>query len=105
MLRSCGFVRFAILSLLSATAIVLSGAAHYVRASEPWLVPDPVEATDVPPPHDATVGTLAGEADTVGGAATYSVPIVVPPGRAGMQPALSIEYNSRAGNGVAGVGW
>src|SRR5689334_18562501 len=47
------------------------------------------------PTHDATVGTMAGEAATSGGAATYSTPIAVPPGRAGMQPSLSINYNSR----------
>ena len=57
------------------------------------------------PTNDPTVGTMAGQASTSGGAATYSVPIVVPPGRAGMQPSLSLNYNSRTGNGVMGVGW
>lgn len=57
------------------------------------------------PTHDATVGTMLGHAGVDGGAATYSVPIVVPPGRAGMQPALSLNYNSRSGSGVMGVGW
>ena len=36
-----------------------------------------------------TVGTTAGEHSANSGTAGYSIPIVVPPGRAGMQPALS----------------
>ncbi|WP_018974452.1 IPT/TIG domain-containing protein [Rudaea cellulosilytica] len=55
--------------------------------------------------HDPTVGTMAGQASTDGGAAQYHVPIVVPPGRAGMQPDLALVYNSRSGNGVMGMGW
>lgn len=55
--------------------------------------------------HDPTVGAVAGSAAVDGGAATYTVPIQVPPGRAGLQPALSLSYSSRGGNGVAGLGW
>ena len=39
------------------------------------------------------------------GAFSLSVPLEVPPGRAGMAPVLSLEYASSTGNGVAGVGW
>ncbi|HEY0603173.1 MAG TPA: SpvB/TcaC N-terminal domain-containing protein, partial [Herpetosiphonaceae bacterium] len=34
-----------------------------------------------------------------------SVPIEVPPGRSGMQPNLSVAYNSANGNGWLGLGW
>lgn len=39
------------------------------------------------------------------GAATYSVPIEVPPGVAGMAPSISLNYNSQIGIGIAGLGW
>lgn len=48
---------------------------------------------------------LPGDADTNGGAATYSIAIVTPPGRADMQPYVSVTYQSRNGNGRVGVGW
>lgn len=55
-------------------------------------------------PDDSPAGGIRGSfnvAET--GAVTYSVPIEVPQGVGGMQPNLSIVYNSQAGNGV--VGW
>jgi RHS repeat-associated protein len=56
-------------------------------------------------PENESVGTLVGEAGVSGGAASYIVPIALPPGRAGMQPNVSLSYSSRSGNGLAGVGW
>lgn len=55
---------------------------------------------------ETLVGALPGEfAVDNKGAANYSVPISVVPGRGGFQPTLSLAYNSLQGNGVAGVGW
>jgi RHS repeat-associated protein len=39
------------------------------------------------------------------GDAKLSYPIEVPPGRANMQPQLSVAYNSAAGDGWLGLGW
>jgi len=39
------------------------------------------------------------------GQASYSIPIDVPPGTAGLVPALSLNYSSGSGNGLLGVGW
>ena len=51
------------------------------------------------------VGALQGSGGVSGGSATYSIPIQVPPGIAGMQPSISLSYSSRGGNGEMGMGW
>jgi RHS repeat-associated protein len=55
---------------------------------------------------DAPVGTIEGGfAVDAQGSASYTVPIVVPPGIADVAPALSFTYNSRRANGYLGAGW
>lgn len=52
------------------------------------------------------VGTLGGDVSVDNhGSANYSIPLPIPAGRSGMQPRLSLEYNSNAGNGPLGIGW
>jgi RHS repeat-associated protein len=43
--------------------------------------------------------------DLAAGSATFTVPLVVPPGRAGVQPALALTYRSTQGQGPVGLGW
>jgi len=50
-------------------------------------------------------GQTGGSPSVSGGAAVYNIPIDVVPGRAGFQPSVSLQYSSRSGVGIAGVGW
>lgn len=77
-----------------------------VRVVGKMVVPDqpPVSLAGDLPAHDPSVGTVSGAASTDGGSARYRIPINVPPGRGGMQPEVSVNYSSSAGNGVAGMG-
>ncbi|AOT07731.1 RHS repeat-associated core domain-containing protein [Pseudoalteromonas luteoviolacea] len=56
-------------------------------------------------PHVDNVGTIKGSAAVSGGGASYSMPIELTAGRAGMQPSVSLNYSSRSGGGLAGKGW
>ncbi len=53
----------------------------------------------------ATVNTPGQFAVSESGAATFTVPIQVPRGIAGMEPSLSLSYTSGGANGLLGLGW
>jgi hypothetical protein len=56
-------------------------------------------------PANQAVGTIPGSPGVEGGTATYSIPIEIPPGRAGMQPSLALSYSSKGSLSELGVGW
>ncbi len=117
--RAGSWVRLLVLLMLSAAVTVACEPADGVpdeagraaiedavlldlRAEYEDLVP----RAEVETQPSTSVGTLEGALQvTPSGDANYRVPIHVAPGRAGMQPNLSLVYDSSAGNGLLGVGW
>jgi RHS repeat-associated protein len=84
------------------------GIGTLIRASRSYfaillgLILTATSAMAAGPPPMTTPGQFGVSAT---GAATYSVPIIVPPGTAGLAPSLSLNYSSQSGNGILGFGW
>ncbi|NOQ27297.1 MAG: hypothetical protein GQ564_18200 [Bacteroidales bacterium] len=99
--------------------IKLDGAFSYnaateapitIKANSDIVLDMEYESTEVDPGmRDLTlndVGSLPGSINvSSSGAATYQLPISVPNGLGGLQPQISIAYNSQSGNGLLGFGW
>src|SRR5690242_7621188 len=91
-------------SLLSvrplASAVLAGGGLGIPTQPKPFALPaQPIQAA-------SSDGYLpASWAVTPKGEFTFHVPLAAPPGRAGVAPALSLDYASGTGDGVAGVGW
>lgn len=89
--------------------ILLAQALLSVRpASADWLTIDGKNPSKIESPP-AVVDRLppldSGDQVSPTGAFTTSIPIELPPGRQGLTPPISLDYNSRRGNGLVGVGW
>ena len=64
------------------------------------------EIQEPKPDEKVVVGAIGGTVDlTALGGASYTIPVKVPEGIGGIQPNLSIVYNSQSGNGLLGWGW
>lgn len=63
-------------------------------------------ASALSPQAGAAVGRTPGAYSvSQHGAATYQIPLWVSPGAGGVQPNLTLSYDSRSGSGIAGPGW
>ena len=77
------------------TLSIFTGA-YFLRPT-----PDPL-----PPPASTATQAIPASFDIdATGDATWSMPIAVPPGTHGVQPALSVDYASNSLNGLLGVGF
>lgn len=88
--------------------VVASNAGGTTERSKLLAVSTPPnpDLVSAPGSTPADVGTIAGNFGvTDSGAASYSIPLKIPPGSAGLQPNLALNYNSQSGNGHLGVGW
>ena len=83
------------------------GESLEARINPYWLPPPPGPITGGPgQDDDGVVGTLNGILSINPlGAAVYQIPLDIPTGTCGMQPKLTLSYNSQVGNGYMGVGW
>lgn len=73
----------------------------YAFASHPGS--SSLSAGSAPSPASSNIESF--QPDLLTGRATLSYPIIVPPGRRGLQPSLRITYSSSGSNGSLGVGW
>ena len=86
-----------ILALLMVLACVAQAGAQAEPPYDPSILP---QANAGQPTTIAVPEKIANS-----GAARLSYPIAVPPGRRGLAPRLTLEYNSGGRDGMVGVGW
>ena len=66
----------------------------------------PTQLADMDEPHPLVgVPMIAEPEANQYGSAALTYPISIPAGRNGLQPDISLSYNSNSGNGILGYGW
>lgn len=94
-----GSVQSKVISLLTLALITLSPI-------QPAFAAFGGGSPTVPNPSAFTADTEAPKIDGSTGAFAQSVPIDIPPGRNGLQPNVSLQYNSQnTSDGIVGYGW
>ena len=90
------------------------GEAQEEEGAEPKDLPGAQQGSSSVTPQAISLPNAEGSIEGMGesfspvlssGTATFSVPIALPAGRAGVQPSLGLSYSSSNGNGTLGVGW
>ena len=93
----------ALLPFILVLISVLSGAAcRDDEVDTPRVKDAEMDDSDASPIAGAIQGSFAVSST---GEATYALPLIVPPGAAGMQPTLAVAYNSASGDGMLGMGF
>ena len=100
-------------AVIAAAVLLVAGSASGdgggdvdPRTAPPLPTPITLPTAPVVAAPEGSGSYLPGSWDvTPSGAFTYSIPLEVPEGRNGMQPALSLSYSGGRGNGLLGAGW
>jgi RHS repeat-associated protein len=80
----------------------------------PTALPGGAEAKSAATPQAISLPSAEGSIEGMGesfspvlsaGTGTFSVPIALPAGRAGVQPSLALSYSTAGGDGPVGLGW
>src|SRR3989338_7955388 len=89
--------------LVTAGALLVTQLGPLPPAEASHVGSSTASAGSAPPP--AVTAIQSSQPDLFTGRAASSIPIAVPPGRKGIQPALALAYASSSRNGWVGMGW